>query len=176
MKSVKHHLKRILSTDRYTYEEFMTILTQIEATLNSRPLVPLSSDPNDLEAITPGHFIIGEPLNAAPQLNVDDTKFHHSNRFQHLQKLVQSFWTRWRNDYLHNLHQRNKWQFKKEVQELIGRHVLLRDENSLPQQWALGRITSVHPGTDNIVRVVSVRTKNGIVKRAICKISILPVN
>ncbi|XP_045463791.1 uncharacterized protein LOC123673349 [Harmonia axyridis] len=176
VKSVKHHLKRILFTDHYTYEEFMTILTQIEVTLNSRPLVPLSFDPNDLEAITPGHFIIGEPLNAAPQLSVDDTKLHHLNRFQHSQKLVQSSWTRWRNDYLHNLHQSPERQFKKEVKELIGRLVLLRDEHSLPQQCALGRITSVHPETDNIVRVVSVRTKNGIVKKTICKIRILPVN
>ncbi|KAG5876883.1 hypothetical protein JTB14_007459 [Gonioctena quinquepunctata] len=75
-----------------------------------------------------------------------------------------------------NLQQRSKWQFKKEIQELTGRLVLLRDDKTLPQQWTLGIINSVHQGSDNIVRVVNILTKNGIVKRTITKISILPVN
>ncbi|GFV45717.1 uncharacterized protein TNCV_2839711 [Trichonephila clavipes] len=49
---------------RFTYEEFLTILNQIEGVLNSRPLYPLSCDPGDFDALTPGHFLVGRPITA----------------------------------------------------------------------------------------------------------------
>ncbi|GFX58375.1 integrase catalytic domain-containing protein [Trichonephila clavipes] len=41
---------------KFSYEELLTLITQIEAILNSRPLTPLSSDVDDLEVLTPAHF------------------------------------------------------------------------------------------------------------------------
>lgn len=46
-------LNTILSMD-----EFLTLLTHIEVYLNSRPLTQLTVDPNDLEVLTPGHFLV----------------------------------------------------------------------------------------------------------------------
>lgn len=48
VKSVKHHLKRVVGNQLLTYEAMITILTQIEAILNSRPLCALTDDPDDL--------------------------------------------------------------------------------------------------------------------------------
>lgn len=39
----------------------------------------------------------------------------------------------------------------------------------------MGRVIDVHPGTDGYVRVVSLNTKNGIIKRPVLKLSIPPV-
>ena len=58
---MKIHLRRVVSTHKLTFEEFTTILTQIESCLNSRPLVPLQCDEDSIEALTPGHFLSGEP-------------------------------------------------------------------------------------------------------------------
>lgn len=58
VKASKNLLKREVGDRILTFEELSTLFTKIEAVLNSRPLVPMSEDPCDLEALTPGHFII----------------------------------------------------------------------------------------------------------------------
>jgi len=62
VKSTKHHLNRILKDSRLKLEELNTLLCQIEACVNSRPITPLNSDPSEPEALTPGHFLVGGPL------------------------------------------------------------------------------------------------------------------
>ncbi len=67
VKSFKNHLKRIVGNVKLTYEETNTVLTQIEACLNSRPLVPIDTpDDDSIETLTPSHFLIGQPLAALP--------------------------------------------------------------------------------------------------------------
>lgn len=58
MLSVKHHLHHLMGDYTLTYEELTTLLCQIEACLNLRPLTALSSDPSDLVALTPGYFLV----------------------------------------------------------------------------------------------------------------------
>lgn len=62
IKSVKTHMKHAISSQILTFEELLTLVTRIEGILNSRPLTPMSSDPHDLCALTPGHFLIGQPI------------------------------------------------------------------------------------------------------------------
>ncbi|XP_076384102.1 uncharacterized protein LOC143261869 [Megalopta genalis] len=62
VKSFKYHLKRVAGNELFTFENFNTLITEIEAILNSRPLSPISSDANDLLALIPGHFLIGDSL------------------------------------------------------------------------------------------------------------------
>ena len=103
IKSVKTHVRKILGEALLKFEEMYTILTQIEAVLNLRPLTPLSSDPSDLGALTPGHSLIGEPLNAIPQVSFIDTPLNRLTRLQYLTRLVREFWSRWSKEYLSNL-------------------------------------------------------------------------
>jgi hypothetical protein len=48
----------------------ITLLTQIEATLNARPLCALSNDPVDFQALTPSHFLTLEPSTSLPDPNL----------------------------------------------------------------------------------------------------------
>ena len=66
VKSFKQHLRRVGGETKLTYEELATTLSQIEACLNSRLLNPLPEDPEGLEVLTPGHFLIKKPLMALP--------------------------------------------------------------------------------------------------------------
>ena len=66
VKSAKFHLRRVVGEAILTYEEFSTLLIQIESVLNSRPMCPISDDPNDISALTPGHFLTCGPLNSVP--------------------------------------------------------------------------------------------------------------
>lgn len=67
VRSMKLLLKRTVGEACLTVAEMTTMLTQIEAILNSRPLTPLSDDPNDLRALTPGHFLVREMLQTYPE-------------------------------------------------------------------------------------------------------------
>lgn len=80
VKSVKYHLKKIIGDSLLTYEEMMTFLTQIEAVLNSRLLSPLTDDPDDLNALTPGHFLIGTALSVVPEPSLEIVKTSHLSR------------------------------------------------------------------------------------------------
>jgi hypothetical protein len=58
VKSLKYHCKRIVGKALLTFEEFSTLITQIEPCLNSRPLIALSCEPNDPSYLSPGHFLL----------------------------------------------------------------------------------------------------------------------
>lgn len=174
VKSCKHHLKRILTNAHLTFEDFYTVLAQIESILNSRPLSPLSSDPRDLEALTPAHFLIGKKPTSLPDPDVSDVPETRLGRYQRLQQLQQHFWRRWSKEYISELQIRTKWHTSKGELSL-GSLVLLRQENTPPQRWCLGRIVALHPGNDGVARVATIRTSKGEVKRAFTKICPLPI-
>ncbi|XP_033231940.1 uncharacterized protein LOC117182934 [Belonocnema kinseyi] len=72
VKSVKLHLRILLSNSTPTVEEFETLLCQIESCLNSWPLVPANDDPESCEVLTPGHFLSGTALTVVPTVSVFD--------------------------------------------------------------------------------------------------------
>ncbi|XP_071580460.1 uncharacterized protein [Temnothorax nylanderi] len=86
VKSTKHHLRRVIGETTLTFEELSTFLAQVEAWLNSRPLQALSDDPDDVSALTPGHFLIGAPLLDVPEPSLTEKNDNALSRWQHLQK------------------------------------------------------------------------------------------
>ncbi|XP_029676962.1 uncharacterized protein LOC115243847 [Formica exsecta] len=173
VKSTKHHLRRIIGEATLTFEEFSTFLTQVETCLNSRPLHALSDDPDDFTALTPGHFLIGAPLLAVPEPSRTEQRDTHISRWQLVQKMRDHFWQRWSREYLHGLTFRPKW-LGPEVAPNIGTLCLLRSETTLPSRWPLARIIKLHPGGDDVVRVVTIRTPTIELIRPLTKLVLLP--
>lgn len=173
---MKYHLKRVLTNVHLTYEDFYTLLTQVESILNSRPLTPLTGSPEDLDVLTPGHFLIGRSLLTFPEAPAPDTRHTHISRYRHLKFLMQQFWSKWSRDYLHSLQERSRWKTESNNNLSVGSLVVLKEDHTTPMCWKMGRVTKLFPGDDGLTRVALVRTVDGVFKRAITKFCVLPVD
>ena len=96
-------------------------------------------------------------------------------RWQLVQRITQHFWQRWSKEYLTRLQQRPKWWTSSDNVK-VGALVLIREDNLPPLKWKLGRILEVHPGRDDKIRAVTLKTADGVTQRPIVKISLLPFN
>ncbi|CAB0014127.1 unnamed protein product [Nesidiocoris tenuis] len=142
-----------------TFEEAYTVLTGIEACLNSRPLTAMSDDPSDPTPLTPAHFLVGSPLTLPPEPDYS-TKKPLVKRWQRLQQIQQQFWDQWHTEYLSSLQQRNKWRFPQNSIP-IGTLVTIKDENLKPLEWKMARVIALHPGKDGVARVATLRLSGG---------------
>lgn len=175
VKSAKYHLNRVVGSHLLTYEEMTTFLTQIEAVLNSRLLCNISDDPEDLTALTPGHFLIGNAPTVIPEPSLEDVPNSRLSRWQLLRQLLDHFWSRWSKECLQRYHDVAKW--NRQLPSLAKDSlVLVTDERYPPSKWPLGRIVEVHPGKDGSTRVVTVRTQTSVFKRPIVKLCPLPID
>lgn len=170
IRSIKSHLKPVIGEQKLTFEEYSTLLAQIEACLNSRPLCALTEDPEDLEVLTPAHF-----LTCRADLTVIETEKDARTRWQLVRKLLSDIWKRWKTEYLTQMTVRSKW-LKRQQNISIGDIVCIHEDLLPPGKWSMGRVVEVHPGSDGIVRVVTLKTKNGYMKRPVLKLSVLPVH
>ena len=174
VKQFKNHFKRVISKSLLTFEQLNTFAIEAEAILNSRPLTPMSQDPNDLEALTPGDFLIGEPMNCTPDINMQDIPDNRLSLWQFVSKQKKSFWDRWHKEYINELILRRKKNVK-EFKLEQGSMVIVKEDNLPCMQWPLGRIIDTHPGADKVIRAVTIKTATGSMKRPTSKIAILPI-
>ena len=103
IKSCKTLLRRAIGQHVHTFEELYTVLTKIEASLNSRPLFAMSSDANDLAVLTPAQFLIGSSLQSLPSSKSTQKRAAEPALQTHwklLQSINDSFWDRWSKEYL----------------------------------------------------------------------------
>ncbi|XP_043867348.1 uncharacterized protein LOC122757848 [Drosophila mojavensis] len=175
VKSFKALFYKSTATSKYTFEELSTLLARIEACLNSRPIAPMSEDSTDFQALTPGHFLVGGPLITITEPRITQDAMSILNRWQRLKALHQQFCFRWKEEYLKELHKRNKWQFAQRDLK-VGDMVIVKDDNVAINEWRLGRVHLTHPGDDGKVRVADILTSRGIVRRPVHKLVILPTD
>lgn len=174
VKSTKKHLLKVNTMGLLTFEEMSTMLCRIEAVLNSRPISPMSDDPSDFTALTPGHFLVGGVLTLPAEPDSTGIPLNRIKRLELVRVQAQTFWKRWSSEYLPQLHKRGCWLSKKDNIE-VGSLAILKEDNLPPMKWIMVRVIQVHPGSDGVVRVVTVRNSAGReFQRPSTKLAVLP--
>jgi len=173
LKSMKYHLRRTLRSQVASYEELCTLLAELEACLNSKPLFALSDDPFNPTYLSSGRFLIDEPLTQLPAADFTDVKCNRLSRWQNYQQQLQQFWQCWSSDYLQSMQQRQRWQ-KTSPNLKPGNLVLLWEDNTTPLHWPTAVIKETHPAKDCVFRVITLWNPKGVFNRPIKKICPLP--
>ncbi|KAL9977438.1 hypothetical protein ACROYT_G014841 [Oculina patagonica] len=172
VRSCKKALNVVLQNQVLTDEVLLTAFAEVAWVVNSRPLTEVSSDVDDLEALTPNHFLIGRgSLNLPPGI-VDDKELSSRKRWRQAQVVANHVWSRWLREYLPGLITRKKWT-QPTVNVKVGDLVLVVDRAVSRGSWPLGRIVKVFPGLDSIVRSADVKTKFGVMRRPVTKLALL---
>ena len=170
--STKNALKDTLGNRCVDEEVFRTVIKNVQALVNSRPLTHLSVDPNDPEPLTPNHFIHGRAFPHIPLDLVSEEDINSRTRHLAAQAYLDFFWERWLDEYAPYLTKRGKWtQQRRNVR--VDDIVLIVDSRNLRGQWPLGRVIEVMPGKDGKVRVVRVKTNFGEYVRPVAKLCVL---
>lgn len=155
VKTVKHHLYRVLGNTILSYEQFSTVIYQIESCVNSRPLYPLSNDPSDILSLTPAHFLISEFLISIPHYNWMEISMNRLSKFYKASGINGQ-----RSICISHL-QRVKWKEHSNALLKPGVLVMCKGDNLPPLKWSISRIINTHPSKDNIVRTVTLKTFTG---------------
>ncbi|XP_043222567.1 uncharacterized protein LOC122381883 [Amphibalanus amphitrite] len=168
VRTIRKVLEALLQEQTMDDEAVHTLMCEVENVINSRPLTPVSSDPADLEPITPNHLLLLRGGAVPPGIFVRSDSFC-KRRWRQVQYLADIFWRRWVSEYLPLLQHRQKW-MKTERNLSVGDLVLVVDL-SLPRlQWPLGRVAEVFPDASGHVRTVIVKTARSVLKRPINKL------
>ena len=139
--------------------------------MNDRPITPVSSDPQDLEALTPNHILLlRRNPSSAPDVFKESDKF--KARWKHIHLLADHFWQRWTKEYLPTLQERQKWLCPQPNFE-IGDLVLMADRNTPRGQWAKALVEQTFPDSEGLVRQVVIRTADGVYRRDVRKLCLL---
>ncbi|XP_039453056.1 uncharacterized protein LOC120431985 [Culex pipiens pallens] len=162
VKSLKNQLRRTVGNANLTAEQMSTFLAQAEACSNSRPLTPISNNPDDLDrdldVLTPAHFLVHRPLIAIPEPLYEEIATNRMSQWQMIQEYLRP---------AHSVDSRKRQHPHRDNGP---------GDNLPPQKWRIGRVIEIFPGNDGHVRVVKLRTPDGLYTRAITRLCVLPID
>ncbi|XP_045495971.1 uncharacterized protein LOC123694550 [Colias croceus] len=175
VRSVKTALYASLNQRHPREEILLTLLAEVEFTVNNRPLTHVSVNPEDPEALTPNHFLLlGPAMNPAPGSFTNEDLIGRK-QWRTAQRLADMFWERWLREYLPELQQRRDPHGRGKSPQ-IGDVVLIVD-NTMPRNtWPMGRVSRIYPGNDGVTRVADVQTRGGELRRPVKKMVVLVEN
>ena len=139
-----------------THEMLVTFLAEASAIINARPLVPLTTDPEDPIPLSPTLMLTQKPQHVVSIFEHLEEKDLYRKEWKRVQILAEMFWRRWQTQYLQTLQSRQKWITPKRNLQ-IGDVVLLREKQLSRHDWPMGLVTKTFPSSDGLVRKCEVR-------------------
>ena len=176
IRSVRGILTHLMANhgDMLNDECFRTFLCEAECIVNSRPLTyETLGDAQSPLPISPMNLLtLKSQIVLPPPGTFEDSSLYCRRRWRRVQYLSNQFWLRWKSEYLHTLQNRTKWQNRKPNFN-IGDVVLVKETNSLRNDWGMAIVTYVKRSEDGLVRSVTVKSKDGVFERPIHKLVLL---
>ena len=175
---VKTLLRKAIGRAYITYEEFITVVAEVECAVNDRPLTYVNDDIGDVNPLTPSELFCGRRSITLPfhtdDYDPEDIPYGEDKlqeRYLKLNIKIKSMWERWRTDYLTSLRHHHAKYGTKEQQIQIGDIVLIDGENFTRRiLWKLGIVTALKRGNDGIVRSAEIKTSGITTSRPIQKL------
>lgn len=178
--SVKRSLRKTINGASLTLIQLQTITTEVEAIVNSRPLIYVEASIEDHKILTPAHFLYGSPKIGLPEIIVGDdkefklkstTKDALIENWKRGQNILKNYWSCWRKDYLASLRERSEKLSKSSLSTPSIGAVVLIEENVPRGQWKIGKIKELLQSRDGLVRSVVIALPNGkSVQRPVVKL------
>ncbi|XP_065918802.1 uncharacterized protein [Dysidea avara] len=175
----KSTLKKTLGRTHATLESLQTIIVEVEALLNDRPLTYVSSDIKDLNPITPSQLLHGRRIVKLPHINVQEDEIHDpdfttgASEIRHRAKkqalILKHFATRWNHEYLTTLRETHTVTGNNHQAVKVGDVVLIHDDTARVN-WRMAVIESVNKGADGMIRSADIRTSTGRTNRPIARL------
>ncbi|XP_065088883.1 uncharacterized protein LOC135710283 [Ochlerotatus camptorhynchus] len=172
VRSVKIAMGSLCSDRNPDDETLLTVVTEAEAIVNSRPLTFIPLENSTQEALTPNHFILlsSNGVLQPPRALDEPTKVTRTN-WTMTRQLVDQFWRRWVIEYLPSIAKRTKW-FSEAEAVKVNDLVVIVNENQR-NGWTRGRVLSVIKGSDGRIRQALVQTTGGVFRRPVSKLAVL---
>ena len=182
VRSVKLPLRKILGNALLDYDELETVLKEVEAMVNSRPLTYVYNHLDEPDPLTPSHFLMGKRLNVLPPISIsnrqpdipDEEPSELTRRARYREKLLNRCWKVFTGEYFQQLaHKAAKPHPERQIRP--GLVVLVHQEIIPRHKWKLAVVTEVYPGRDGVVRKVQLRTESGTIERPVQRLYSLEV-
>lgn len=155
-------------------ELLLSMLTEVENIINSRPLTFVSLDTESSEALSPNHFLLGNSNGIKEMVNIDTDGELLRKSWHRLEVFGRKCWKKWLQAYIPNLVRREKW--NDEVPNLaVGDIVFILDENASKNEYKRGRILETTSSRDGRVRKAIVQTAGKMYLRPACKLAKIDV-
>ncbi|XP_060598447.1 uncharacterized protein LOC132752171 [Ruditapes philippinarum] len=168
----KRSLRKSIGKKLLDSDQLITVIKEVEAIVNCRPLVYVGEDINSNITLTPSHFICLNPNAGFSEIEISsddpDFKVIESSEDKLLaiwkkgQRLLDSFWKIWKDEYLCSLRERTQTNLKQGKHKVqfnpnVGDVVLIKD-NTSRGSWRLGKVIHLYVSSDGCVRSADIET------------------
>ena len=169
---VRNVLLAITPKQTLSDDDLVTLFTEVEAIVNSRPLTNVPLEAGEDTPLTPNHLLRLNPAVAPPCILTEESDNYSRQRFRIVQFAADEFWKRWVVEYSKTIQTRSKWH-KTRRNFALGDIVLITNSSTPRCHWPLGKVSKLFPDNHGTVRTVSVKTSEGELKRPCCKLCLI---
>ena len=169
----KRCLRKAVGRESLSFEEMRTVLIEIEATLNNRPVTNLYDNEQGISyPFTPPSLIYGRTIATTlndKQFEIGSTHQSLTRRQKYHRCLLSEFTNQWQKEYLQSLRESSRASKSTDNVINVGEVLLLKDDKSACSLWKLAKIVELIPSRDNEIRAMKVRVVNSDEGRSVLR-------